>query len=88
MMLPGILQKSMAETGAPEQKQTATCSKCHADIGMDAAQEGGSLLKNGLDTVLGQFPIIGGGRTPETLPPELVEPDEETPEETPEEEEE
>jgi membrane protease subunit (stomatin/prohibitin family) len=37
MMLPGILQKTMAETGhTPQQQQTATCSKCHASIGMDA----------------------------------------------------
>jgi membrane protease subunit (stomatin/prohibitin family) len=36
MMLPGILQKSMAETGGTaQQQQTATCPKCHASIGMD-----------------------------------------------------
>jgi len=34
MMLPGILQKSMA--GAETQKPTQACPKCHASISMDA----------------------------------------------------
>lgn len=34
MMLPGILQKSMA--GVEAQKQDAVCPKCHAQISMDA----------------------------------------------------
>ncbi len=34
MMLPGILQKSMADTGAPQQK--VNCPRCHTPISMDA----------------------------------------------------
>jgi len=34
MMLPGILQKSMADAGVP--KQEVSCPRCHAPISMDA----------------------------------------------------